>query len=131
MAFWLKLLSPEAPTLCRMALAYADLGLADLETAYIVMRRRVQAAVACVLCSLCAMLAALAWLIAATWDTPFRGAALGTVSISFVFAALAAGFSSGLWSRSQPDLFENVKAEWERDRVAIAQVLERAVEARE
>ena len=108
MAIWLNLLPREAPALGRMALAYADLVLADLQMAHVVVRRRIQAAVALVLCSLGAMLAALAWLVAATWDTPYRAAVLGMVTIGLAFAALAAGLGGGLWGKPRPALFENV-----------------------
>lgn len=102
-----------------MALAYGDLLAADLDIARVALQARVRRTIICGTFAALSALSGLAWLIAGSWNTPFRYTVLAGLTIGFGAIALVAGVSGG----PKIALLQNVRAEWQGDQAALANYL--------
>ena len=126
---WWKLLPPEVPIAGRMALAYGDIFVADLASAGATFKRRALALALCAISALLALATGMTWLIAATWNTPFRYGVLGGLTLGFGVITAVAGSYGRLWGRFDPVPFENLRGEWQQDREELLTLMRSAPDA--
>lgn len=113
----------EVPLLGRMALGYAELVAADLELGCASVARRLRAAVLCGVSAVLTLLVGLTWLIAASWDTPYRLTILGALTGVMFAITLVTGAIARSRGRAMRRPFDNVRTEWAKDREVVANVL--------
>jgi uncharacterized membrane protein YqjE len=119
-----SLLAPLVPAVLRHLQAYAEIAGADARDAAASVARRLLVVLLAAAAALIALLMFCAWLLALTWDGPWR--AWTAAGLALAFAAGAAGLAiPALRRRARPDpeFFPRVRQEWGRDR----ELIERAV----
>jgi len=119
----LWLLPKAAPALLRHLAAYVDLAGEDLAR----MRRDLAAnIVAFVLIAVCLFFAALMGCVAVlalTWDTPHRLAAIAWMGGGFLAVAVIAIIYRSNIMRGQPPFMASVREEWQEDKVILERIL--------
>jgi uncharacterized membrane protein YqjE len=116
-------LPKAAPALLRHLVAYAELAALDLARA----QREIGAifialAVAGVCGVFCLSLGCLA-LIAYYWDTPYRVVVIGSLAGAFLLAAILMLVYSGRLARARTPFLEDLRREWQEDRVILEHAL--------
>jgi len=119
-----SLLAPLVPALLRHLRAYAEVAGEDARDAAAVVTRRLLALLLAAVSALVALLMFCAWILALTWDGPWR--AWTAAGLALVFAAGAAGLAIPLLRRrvkQRAEFFSRVRHEWDRDRDLIERAM--------
>ncbi len=123
----LWLLPKMAPVLLRHLVAYLDLAGQELEQTQRDFRARMWAGAVVGLCVFFVILSGCLLVVALTWDTPYRVAAVAWMGGLFLLVAVvAAVYRAQVINRERP-FFGAVRREWQEDRV----ILERLLSSRE
>jgi len=116
-------LPKAAPALLRHLGAYAELAALDLERAK---RDAVAGIIASVVIGvglLFAVLMGCAAVIAVTWDTPYRLAAIAWMGGAFIAVAVIGMIYRSKIGAGQPPFLDSVRREWAQDSVILERIL--------
>lgn len=116
-------LPQAAPILLRHLLAYAELAEQDLQRYGRRTSARLVLLVVAVLGAVFTLFMICVAIIAATWDTPHRMAAIFWLLGFFAVVTLGALVAALSGAREQPSMFASVKKEWSQDRVILDRLL--------
>ncbi len=116
-------LPKAAPALLRHLGAYAELAAYDLERAKRDALSGVIAWVVIGVALLFAILMGCAAVIAVTWDTPGRLAAIGWMGAGFLAIAVAAMIYRSKSAARQAPFLDSVRREWKEDSVILERIL--------
>ncbi|HMK84321.1 MAG TPA: phage holin family protein [Steroidobacteraceae bacterium] len=119
----LWLLPKAAPALLRHIAAYIELAAFDLEQSRRDIAPRVIASVVAGLGLFFALLMGCAAVVAVTWDTPHRLAAIVWMGCGFLAIAAIAVIYRARASREQAPFLASVRREWQEDRVILERLL--------
>ena len=112
-----------APALLRHILGYVELAVQDLDQLQRDFGARVLAAVIVGICVFFLLLTGCLLVVALTWDTPHRVAAIVSMGVAFlVIAVIAVGYRFQVLS-AQPPFLATVRREWKEDRVILDHIL--------
>jgi len=112
-----------APALLRHILGYVELAVQDLDQLQRDFGARVLAAVIVGICVFFLLLTGCLLVVALTWDTPHRVAAIVWMGVAFlVIAVIAVGYRFQVLS-AQPPFLATVRREWKEDRVILDHIL--------
>jgi len=120
-------LSRLIPAALRHLDAYAEIAGEDARDAVSVLMSRTLAALLAAAAAMISALMVCAWILALTWDGPWR--TWTAAGLAIAFAAAAAGIAFRLLRRRTGQrslLFARVRREWHRDRDLFERVLESA-----
>jgi uncharacterized membrane protein YqjE len=120
-ALWL--LPRAAPALLRHIAAYAELAAVDFARAQREITAQLVALAIVAICALFAVLLACIGVIAYTWDTPYRIAAIGWMFGFFVLLAIVAALYGSKLARARTPLLTDIRREWQEDRVILERIL--------
>lgn len=116
-------LPKAAPVLLRHLAAYVELAGQDLARAQQEVTAQLVASAILAVSVLFAVLMGCLAVVAGTWDTPYRLAAIAWLGGGFlVLAVLAALYRSSV-ARAQSPLLSSVRREWQEDRVILERIL--------
>jgi uncharacterized membrane protein YqjE len=116
-------LPKAAPALLRHVLAYAELAGQDLEQMQRDFGARLVVGVIVGICVFFLVLTGCLLVVAMTWDTPHRVAAIVWMGVGFlVVAVIAAAYRFQVLSKQAPFL-ATVRREWAEDRVILDRIL--------
>ncbi len=116
-------LPKAAPALLRHVLAYLELAGQDLEQMQRDFGARLLAAVVVAICIFFVLLSGCMLVVALTWDTPHRVAAIVWMGVGFLLVAvIAVSYRFQVLSSRAPFL-ETVRREWNEDRVILDHIL--------
>jgi uncharacterized membrane protein YqjE len=119
-----SLLAPLVPAVLRHLQAYAEIAGADARDAAASVARRLLALLLAAVASFIALLMFCAWLLALTWDGPWRMWAAGGLALAFAGAAAALAIPVlRRRTRANAEFFARVRQEWNRDRELIDRAL--------
>ncbi len=119
----LWVLPKAAPVLLRHIAAYVDLASLDLARAQREITAQVVALAVMALCGLFALFMGCLLVVACTWDTPHRVAAIAWMGGGFLgLAVIAAIFRSKL-SASKSPLLSSVREQWREDRALVERIV--------
>jgi uncharacterized membrane protein YqjE len=116
-------LSKAAPALLQHVIAYIELAGLDLATAERDLARRLIESAIIAICTLIALLLGCLAVVAWTWDTQHRVAAIVWMAGGFLVVAVAAAFHLSRISHRRVPLFAHVRQEWQGDRISIESYL--------
>jgi uncharacterized membrane protein YqjE len=116
-------LPKAAPALLRHLAAYADLASLELARAGREITAQIVASAIVVICALFALSLGCLAVIAYTWDTPHRVAAIAWMAGGFLGLALAAAVYLAGVARSRSQFLASVRREWLEDRVLLERLL--------
>jgi uncharacterized membrane protein YqjE len=103
--------------------AYVDLAALDLARAQRAITAQVMALAIVALCVLFALFMTCLGVVAYTWDTPYRVAAIAWMGGGFLVIAIVAAIYRASLARAAPPLLSDVKREWQEDRVILERIL--------
>ncbi len=103
--------------------AYVELAGLDLAKAQRELAARVVVSAIGAVCVLFALFMACLGVIAYTWDTAYRVAAIAWMCGGFVCIAIGALIYGSRLARKRSALFTDVRREWQEDRVILERVL--------
>ncbi len=116
-------LPQAAPALMRHIGAYVDLAALDLAKT----QREITAQlVACAIIAVCALFVvflACLGVVAYTWDTPYRVAAIAWMGGGFLVVGIVAAIYFAGIARSRSPLLSDVRREWQEDRIILERIL--------
>lgn len=112
-----------APVVLRHLGAYADLASLDLARARRELAAEFLATVILVACGLFAVFMGCLVVVACTWDTPHRVAAIAWMGGGFLLAAAVAALYRSNSARAKSQLFASVREAWQEDRVILERIL--------
>jgi uncharacterized membrane protein YqjE len=116
-------LPKAAPALLRHLAAYVDLASLDLAGAQREIAAQAVATAIVVVCVLFALILGCLAVIACTWDTPYRVAAIAWMGGGFLALAIAAAAYLAIIARSRSQFLASVRREWLQDRVLLERLL--------
>ena len=116
-------LPKAAPALLRHFAAYVDLASLDLAKASRELAAELLVSAVMAICGLFAVLMGCLAVIAYTWDTPYRLAAIGVMGGVFLIAAIAAAIYRASLVRAKSRILASVRREWQEDRVLLERIL--------
>jgi uncharacterized membrane protein YqjE len=116
-------LPKAAPALLRHLAAYADLASLELARAGREITAQIVASAIVVICALFALFMGCLAVIAYTWDTPHRVAAIAWMAGGFLGLAIAAAVYLARVARSRSQFLASVRREWLEDRVLLERLL--------
>ena len=116
-------LPKAAPALLRHLMAYLDLASLELARARREIAVQAVASAIMVFCALFALVLGCLAVIAYTWDTPHRVAAIVWMGGGFLGLAIAAAAYLALMARSRSQFLASVRREWLQDRVFLERLL--------
>ena len=116
-------LPKAAPALMRHIGAYVELVGLDLARAYREITAQVIASAIAAVCVLFAMFLTCLGVVAYTWDTSYRVAAIAWMGGGFLVVAIVALIYGFSLARSRSSLFTDVRREWQEDRVLLERLL--------
>jgi uncharacterized membrane protein YqjE len=116
-------LPKAAPALLRHVLAYLELAGQDLEQMQRDFGARLLAAVVVAICVFFVVLSGFVLVIALTWDTPHRVAAIVWMGAGFALVAVIAVAYRFQILSSQAPFLDTVRREWDEDRVILDHIL--------
>jgi uncharacterized membrane protein YqjE len=119
----LWLLPKAAPALLRHLVAYIDLAGLDLARAQRDLAAEVVASAVAAICGMFAIFMACLAVVACTWDTPYRVAAIAWMGGGFLLVAVAAAVYRARIARAKAPLFGSVREQWQADRVLLEHIL--------
>jgi uncharacterized membrane protein YqjE len=112
-----------APALLRHVLGYVELAAQDLDQLQRDFGVRLLAAVIVGICVFFLLLTGCLLVVALTWDTPHRVAAIVWMGVTFlVIAVIAVAYRFQVLS-VQPPFLATVRREWQQDRVILDHIL--------
>jgi uncharacterized membrane protein YqjE len=116
-------LPKAAPALMRHIGGYVELFALDLARAQREIAAQVVASAIAAICVLFAVFMACLGVIAYTWDTAYRVAAIAWMGGGFLVVAIAAMVYRSSLSRARTPLLSDVQREWQEDRVILERIL--------
>jgi uncharacterized membrane protein YqjE len=116
-------LPKAAPALLRHVLAYIELAVQDLDQLQRDFGARLLAAVIVGICIFFLLLTGCLLVVALTWDTPHRVAAIVWMGVAFLLVAVAVVAYRFQVLRTQPPFLATVRREWHEDRVILDRIL--------
>ena len=116
-------LPKAAPSLLRHIMAYAELAGQDLEQTQRDFGARLLAAAIVAICVFFLVLSACLSVVALTWDTPHRVAAILWMGGVFLLVAIIAVAYRSQVVASQGEFLGTVRREWREDRVILDRIL--------
>jgi uncharacterized membrane protein YqjE len=116
-------LPKAAPALLRHLVAYAELAGQDLEQTKTDIRARLIAAIVLLICVFFALMCGCLVVIALTWDTSNRVAAIAWMGGSFLLVAIVCGLYRSKIVGGQAPFLSTVRREWAEDRVILEKIL--------
>ena len=119
----LWLLPKAAPALLRHIAAYVDLASLDLARAQREIAAQLLASAVVLVCGIFALFMGCLAVVAYTWDTPHRMAAIAWMGGGFVVVAIAAAAYRANAARAKSQFLATVRREWEQDRVLLEHIL--------
>ncbi len=119
--FWL--LPKAAPVLLRHLAAYAELTGLDLAKAQREFKRRLLASAVAAIGAFFALLMGCLLVVACTWDTPYRIAAIAWLGGGFLAIALVSALYRSRVVRAQTPFLGSVRREWQEDRLILERLL--------
>jgi uncharacterized membrane protein YqjE len=115
---------PKAgPALLRHLAAYVDLASLDLARTQRELTTELLAVAVVAICGLFAVFMGCLAVLAYTWDTPHRVAAIAWMGGGFVVVAIAAAAYRANAARARSQFLATVRREWEQDRVLLERIL--------
>ncbi|MDP9008315.1 MAG: phage holin family protein [Pseudomonadota bacterium] len=103
--------------------AYVELVGLDLARAHREITAQVMASAIAAVCALFAVFMTCLAVVAYTWDTSYRVAAIAWMGGGFLVVAIVALIYRSSLGRSRSTLFNDVKREWQEDRVILERLL--------
>jgi uncharacterized membrane protein YqjE len=119
----LWLLPKAAPALLRHIGAYVELVALELEQSKRDLSVNILASVVAGVCVFFALLMGCVVIVALTWDTPYRVAAVAWTGGAFLAAAVVALIYRSKVMKDQPPFLASVKREWQEDVVVLESIL--------
>jgi uncharacterized membrane protein YqjE len=119
----LWLIPKAAPSLLRHLVAYVELVSLDLIRAQREIATGVVMSAVVALCGVFALLMGCLAVVAYTWDTPYRLAAIGWMGGGFLVAAIVAAVYRANAMRARAQLFGELRREWQADRDLLEHLL--------
>ena len=116
-------LPKAAPALMRHIGAYVELVGLDLARAHREITAQVIASAIAAVCVLFAVFMTCLGVVAYTWDTSYRVAAIAWMGGGFLAVAIVALIYGFSLARSRSSLFTDVRREWQQDRVLLERLL--------
>ncbi len=116
-------LPKAAPALLRHLAAYVDLAGLDLAKAQSEIAAQLLAWTVVAICALFTVFMGCLLVVAYTWDTPHRVAAIAWMGGGFLFIAAAAAAYRARAARARTPLFASVRREWLQDSVLLERIL--------
>ena len=116
-------LPKAAPALMRHVGAYIELAELDLARAQRELTGQLVAIGVVAICALFAVILACLGVVAYTWDTPYRVAAIAWMGGGFLVLAIAAAIYLVRLARARSPLLADVRREWQEDRVILERIL--------
>jgi uncharacterized membrane protein YqjE len=116
-------LPKAAPALLRHMAAYAELAGLDLERTQRDLSARLLAAALVGICVFFVILMACLVVVALTWDTSYRVAAIAWMGAGFIVVAIIAASYRSKLVKAQPPFLGTVRREWQEDRVILERIL--------
>jgi len=116
-------LPKAAPAILRHLFAYAELVAEDLEQTHRTFKTRLFASLIVLASVFFLILSAFVAVLALTWDTPHRVAAIGWMGFGFLVAAVAAALYRARVVGSQAPFLGTVRREWAEDRIIVERIL--------
>ena len=115
---------PKAgPALLRHLAAYVELASLDLARTQREITTELLAFAVVAICALFAVFMGCLAVVACTWDTPHRMAAIAWMGGGFVVVAIAAAAYRANAARAKSPFLATVRREWEQDRVLLEHIL--------
>ena len=119
----LWLLPKAGPALFRHLVAYIDLIGLDLARAHRDLVAELAASAIAALCGLFALFMGCLVVVACTWDTPYRVAAIAYMGGGFLLSAIIAAVYRGRLMRAKAPMLGSVRQQWHADHVLLEQIL--------
>jgi len=119
----LWILPKAAPALLRHFVAYVDLASLDLVRTQRELSAEFLASAILAVCGLFAVLLGCLAVVAYTWDTPYRLAAIAWMTGGFLAAAIAAAIYRHNIVRGKSEFLAAVRREWQQDRALLDHIL--------
>lgn len=119
----LWLLPKAAPALLRHIAAYVDLAGLDLARAQREVTADVVALAVMTLCGLFAVFMGCLVVVACTWDTPYRVAAIAWMGGGFLGGAVVAAIVRAKLHASKSPLLGSVREQWQEDRALLERIV--------
>ncbi len=116
-------LPKAAPALLRHLSAYADLAGYDIARMERELAARIVAFVVVAVCLFFAVVMGCAAVLAVTWDTPHRLAAIGWLGGGFLVVALIAIIYRSNLKRNHAPFLASVRGQWQEDEVILERIL--------
>ena len=116
-------LPKAAPALLRHLAAYIDLAGLDFARAQREIAAQFIASAIVAVCLLFALLMGCLAVVACTWDTPYRIAAIAWLGGGFVAVAVVAALYRSRVIRAKSPFLYSVRREWDQDRVILERIL--------
>jgi len=116
-------LPKAAPALLRHIAAYVDLANLDLAGTCREIAAEFVASAVLAICALFAVLMGCLIVVALTWDTPYRVAAIACMGGGFLLLAILAAVYRSSIVRAKSPLLASVRQEWQEDRVILERIL--------
>jgi uncharacterized membrane protein YqjE len=112
-----------APALMRHIGAYVELAGLDLARTQREIMAQVVASAVVAICALFAVFLICLGVIARTWNTPYRLAAIAWMAGGFIVVAIGALLYRARAARERSPLLADVRREWQEDRVLLERIL--------
>jgi uncharacterized membrane protein YqjE len=119
----LWLLPKAAPVLLRHFVAYAELAGLDLAKTQRELAAQLVASALLFIGVFFALMMGCLWVVAYTWDTPYRMTAIAWLCGGFLLVAVIAALFRSSVSRAQSPFLASVRREWQEDRVILERIL--------
>jgi uncharacterized membrane protein YqjE len=116
-------LPKAAPALLRHIAAYIELAGLDLARTQRELTAQLVASAVLVVCALFVVLFVCLGIVAYTWDTLYRVAAIAWMGGAFVVVAIVAAVYLARVSRARSPLLSDVRREWQEDRIILERIL--------
>jgi uncharacterized membrane protein YqjE len=116
-------LPKAAPALLRHIGAYIELAGLDLARAQRELTAELIAVAVIAICALFAVFLACLGVVAYTWNTPYRVAAIAWMSGGFLAVAVAAAVYRSRVQRERSPWLAEVRREWQQDRIILERIL--------
>lgn len=119
----LWVLPKAAPALLRHIAAYVDLASLDIARAQREITAEIVALAVMALCGLFALFMGCLVVVACTWDTPHRVAAIAWMGGGFLGVAVIAAIFRSRLSASKSPLLGSVREQWQQDRALVERIV--------
>jgi uncharacterized membrane protein YqjE len=116
-------LPKAAPAILRHLVGYAELAAEDLEQTHRDLQARLIAGLIVGISIFFVVLTAFVAVVALTWDTPYRVAAIGGMGIAFLLVAVGAGLYRARLLSAHAPFLGSVRREWAEDRIILERIL--------